>query len=302
MFLIGLLSKCSWRTLYRLSDVAAFILFRLLRYRKSVIDANLQNSFPEKSPAEIAAIRKRFYTHFTDLVVETIKVSECPKEDLLERVVMSAESEMLLRKVKTGSVVLLGHRGNWEMANLFISAKKILEPIVVYKPLADSGFESWFRANRTRFGSTMAPMKQVYEELEKERDRPYAVFLVNDQSPNPGRAYWTGFLNQNTGVFRGAEIISRKHGIPVLFADIRCLEGRRGYYEVEIKLFTEDPASCPQNSILENQIRYLEKNIRAQPFNWLWSHKRWKHPRPEKPGPDQILETSDGWEKEKQNF
>jgi lauroyl/myristoyl acyltransferase len=31
--------------------------------------------------------------------------------------------------------------------------------------------------------------------------------------------------------------------------------------------------------ITEGHTRQLEKNIREQPFNWLWSHRRWKHKR-----------------------
>lgn len=302
VFIINLLSKCSWPALYRISDVTAFVLFRVLGYRKAVIGRNLRNSFPEKSHSEITAIRRRFYTYFTDLIVETIKISKCPKEEIIERMVLSEESQKALEEVEEGAVVMLGHRGNWELANLFISAKNLVEPVVVYKPLANPKFEDWFRAGRTRFGSTMSPMKQVYEELEKKRSKPYAVYLVNDQSPNPKTAYWTTFLNQDTGVFRGAEIISRKYNTDVLFGDIRCIEGKRGYYEIVLKRFTRTPNAFPQNAMLEHQIKYLEENIRAQPHNWLWSHKRWKHPKPDQLLPEQTLEASDGWEKAQQNF
>lgn len=299
--LISLLSKCSWSTLYKLSDIAAFVLFRILGYRKEVIDTNLKRSFPEKSAKELADIRKRFYTHFTDLIVETIKLSNCPREEIIERFRIDADLEQRLRKIDKGAVIVLGHRGNWEMANLFISAKNILEPIVVYKPLSDPQFEAWFKQIRTRFGSSMVPMKEVYAELEKERNYPYAVFLVNDQSPNPTRAYWTRFLNQDTGVYRGAEIIARKHGLKVIFADIRKVEGRRGYYEAVMTESTDEPEKYPQNALLEAQIRFLEKNIISQPYNWLWSHKRWKNLRPNVLQPEQTLGNPLEWNQTRQN-
>ncbi len=141
----------------------AFVLFRILGYRKAVIDKNLRNSFPEKSREELRAIKRRFYTHFTDLIVETIKLTRCTEEEVLERMTMSDESEKHLKELKKGAVVLLGHRGNWELANLYISLRNFIEPVVVYKPLAKADFENWFRKLRTRFGSTMSPMKQVYE-------------------------------------------------------------------------------------------------------------------------------------------
>jgi KDO2-lipid IV(A) lauroyltransferase len=302
LFLIKLLSRCSWNTLYKLSDFAAFVLFRVIGYRSDTISRNLSRSFPDKSEAEIADIRKRFYVHFTDLIVETIKLSDCSAAEVQSRMVMSEESRRILRSIPKGAVVVLGHRGNWELANLFISSLQIVEPIVVYKPLASKKFEAWFKSMRTRFGSTMTPMKKIYEELEKPRDKPYAVYLVNDQSPNPKRAYWTTFLNQETGVFRGAEIISRKYDIPVIFSDILRVEGKRGHYDIVFTPFTDAPNSFPQNAILESQMREMERNICGQPFNWLWTHRRWKHNRPEILTIDQLLEHSDEWEREKPNF
>jgi KDO2-lipid IV(A) lauroyltransferase len=302
LFLINLLSRCSWNALYKLSDFAAFVLFRVVGYRSETINRNLSRSFPEKSEKEIAAIRARFYVHFTDLIVETIKLASCSAAEVQSRMAMSEESKRILQSIPKGAVVVLGHRGNWELANLFISSLQIVEPIVVYKPLANKKFEGWFKSVRTRFGSTMTPMKKIYEELEKPRDKPYAVYLVNDQSPNPKRAYWTTFLNQETGVFRGVEIISRKYDIPVIFSDIRRVEGKRGYYDIAFSPFTNDPNSFPQNAILESQMRDMERNIFGQPFNWLWTHRRWKHNRPETLTSDQLLEHSDEWEKEKPNF
>jgi len=299
--LINLLSKCSWSTLYKISDVASFLLFRVAGYRRKVIDTNLKNSFPDKTPAELAEIRKRFYVHFTDLIVETVKLSNCPREEVIERFAIDEQLEASLRNIDKGAVIVLGHRGNWELANLFISAKNILEPIVVYKPLSDQNFEAWFKKIRTRFGSSMVPMKEVYAELEKPRNHPYAVFLVNDQSPNPTRCFWTRFLNQDTGVFRGAEVIARKHGMKMIFADIRKVEGKRGYYKAEMIEYTDRPNDFPQNAMLEAQIRFLEQCIRDQPYNWLWSHKRWKHQKPAVLNPDQTLGNPVEWNQTRPN-
>lgn len=301
LFLLNLLSGCSWPVLYKLSDVFEFVLFRIVGYRKDTIDRNLKSSFPEKSPAEIAAIRARFYRHFADVMVETVKLSRGSKDEIAERVAMSEESRTLLRGIKKGAVVVMGHRGNWELANLFISSLGLVDPVAAYKPLANKVFEDWFRAMRTRFGTAMIPAKKLYEELERPRDKPFAVYLVNDQAPNPAKAYWTTFLNQDTGVFRGAEIISRKYDIPVIFGDIECVEGKRGQYVIDLRLFTDNPTALPQNAILESQIRGMEENIRRQPYNWLWTHKRWKHARPEELSDDQLLETPDGWKKAQQN-
>ncbi|HEV7350121.1 lysophospholipid acyltransferase family protein [Telluribacter sp.] len=288
--LLNAFSRLSWRNLYRLSDGLSWLLFNLVKYRQQVIWQNLRLSFPDKNDQQLRPIARAFHRHFTDLIVETLKLRQASVQDVQERLVgdISVINDLYARG--KSAVFVLGHRGNWELANLFASATFKHECIVVYKPLSNQRFEEWFRQMRTRFGGTMVPMREIYGELLKPRTRPYLLFLVNDQSPNPRSAYWTRFLHQDTGVYRGVEAIARKYDLPVVYADLRRDEERRGYYWLDITPITEEPAVLPVNGVLEKQIRILENDIVKQPGNWLWSHKRWKHRRPARLQPEQILE------------
>lgn len=281
--LLNALSRLSWQNIFRISSALNFILFRVVGYRKKVILQNLRNSFPEKSESEIQATARQFYQHFTDLMLETIKCRSCPPEDILDRIQGDISLVDQLFAEKKNILFLMGHRGNWEMANLFASLRFSHECMVVYRPLKDTLFDQWFLHLRTRFGSRLVPMDDIAAELRQPRDRPYVVVLANDQSPQPESAYWTTFLHQDTGFFRGAEILARRNDLTVLYADFSRDNTRRGYYRVEISLVTDACQSLGKNQILEKQIRLLEADINAQPFNWLWSHRRWKHRRPGKP-------------------
>lgn len=278
--LLNALSRFSWQNIFRISSVLNFILFRVVGYRKKVILQNLRHSFPEKSESEIQATAHQFYQHFTDLMLETIKCRSCPPEDILDRIQGDISLVDRLYTEKKNILFLMGHRGNWEMANLFASLRFSHECMVVYRPLKDTLFDRWFLRLRTRFGSRLVPMDTIATELRQPRDRPYAVVLANDQSPQPDSAYWTTFLHQDTGFFRGAEVLARRNDLTVLYADFSRDTTRRGYYTVEISLVTDTCQSLGKNEILEKQIRLLEADINTQPFNWLWSHRRWKHRRP----------------------
>ncbi len=279
--ILDALSRLSWKNIHRLSSALNFIIFGLIGYRKKVILQNLNNSFPEKSANEIQAIAKRYYLHLTDLICETIKYRTCPPKDVLTRIEGDISLVDSLYTENKNIVFLMGHRGNWEAANLFSSLRFSHECLVVYRPLANPAFDQWFLHLRTRFGARLIPMNDIAAELKKPRTRPYVVVLANDQSPQPDSAYWTTFLNQDTGFFRGAEILARRNHLTVLYADFSRIEGKRGFYHVAISLVTDDCKSMGKNEILERQIRMLEADINAQPFNWLWSHRRWKHRRPE---------------------
>lgn len=278
--LLDALSRLSWKSTFRISTALNFVLFRVVGYRKKVILQNIGNSFPDKPEAEIRATAHRFYRHFTDLILETIKCRTCPAEEVLERIQGDISPVDRLYAENKNILFLMGHRGNWEMANLFASLRFSHECLVVYRPLQDTVFDQWFLRLRTRFGARLIPMDDIAAELRRPRTRPYVVVLANDQSPQPESAYWTTFLNQDTGFFRGAEILARRNDLTVLYADFSRIEGKRGFYQVKISLVTDACKLLGKNEILEKQIRMLEADINAQPFNWLWSHRRWKHRRP----------------------
>lgn len=274
------ISRLSWKKLYKLSDIFRYLIFNVGNYRKDVIISNLKNSFPTYSDKQIQAIAKRYYKNFTDIIFETIKMISISKEDLLER--FDLEMPILDHYNERGQnvVVMAGHLGNWEMLNLFASAKLSYQIIVVYHELANDVFDDWFRSFRTRFGTEMVPMKDAISKALEPREKPFLFVLINDQSPVPEKAYWTTFLHQDTGFFRGGELIARRLNAPVLYMGIAKSRTKRGFYKASFKLITETPRLEPTNAILQSQIQHLEEDIIAQPDNWLWSHRRWKHRRP----------------------
>ncbi|HEV7378157.1 MAG TPA: lysophospholipid acyltransferase family protein [Dyadobacter sp.] len=288
LFLLNSLSGLSWNNAFRLSSFLKWILFDVAGYRKKVIRDNLKNSFPEKTDAELQRIAEDFKLHFTDLIVETIKFRTAGPATIRERLQGDISIMDDFYASSTNIIYLMGHRGNWELANLFSSLCFTHECIVVYRPLQNKESDQWFLDLRTRFGAKLVPMNSIFRELQKPRDRPYVVVLANDQSPVPETAFWTTFLNQDTGVFRGVETIARRYDLTVLYADFSKVEGKRGYYHVDITTITEEPKKVANNAILKKQLSILEKNIRNQPHNWLWSHRRWKHKRPENLKAEQL--------------
>ncbi|HTD93588.1 MAG TPA: hypothetical protein VK644_07250, partial [Chitinophagaceae bacterium] len=76
-FVYGLLyvfSLLPLRVLYLFSDLASFMLCRVMKYRRPIILANLAIAFPEKTQEERDRIAKQFYLNFTDTFIESIKM------------------------------------------------------------------------------------------------------------------------------------------------------------------------------------------------------------------------------------
>ncbi len=131
---------------------------------------------------------------------------------------------------------------------------------------------------RSRFGTRMIPMKSAFKQMLAHRNELTATVFLADQTPMPENAYWTTFLNQDTPVFKGTEIIAKKLNYPVVYCYVKKI--KRGFYEIHAETLVENPAATKEGEISEMHTRRLEKDIIANPETWLWSHKRWKHKRP----------------------
>jgi KDO2-lipid IV(A) lauroyltransferase len=272
--------------LYRLSDGLYFLFYYVLGYRKKVVLANIRNSFPDKSREEHTQIAKRFYRHFCDLFVESLKVFTISKSSVLKRMKIR-NPEVVDKYYSEGRSVIIagGHYNNWELFAVAIDDLIKHHCIAIYKPLSNKFFDQKMRSTRGKYGLEMVSTKSIKSLFEQRAGELNAIIFGADQSPgNPRSAYWMEFLHQDTGVLFGTEKYAREFNLPVIYG--RILKTRRGHYEFEVVLVCDDPSTMPYGAITEAHTRLLEKDINNDPAYWLWSHRRWKHKRP---APEQML-------------
>ena len=281
---IYLISLLPFPLLYLLSDFVYFILFYCIGYRKKVILTNLRNAFPDKTDAEINVIFKSFYHYLCDLIFEVLKVATISKKTMLKRCKFDPESLAIFSKYADDGksvILVMGHIGNWEWAGHPFSLLCRQQLYVIYHPLANKRFDSLMHRMRSRFGTRMIAMRTAYKEMIAHKNELTATAFIADQTPQPENAYWTTFLNQDTPIFKGTEIIAKKMNLPVVYSYIK--REKRGYYTMFSSILTDNPAATTDGEISEMHTRRLEQDIIANPETWLWSHRRWKHKRPATP-------------------
>ena len=115
IFFLKILAKFPFGFIYFLSDIFYLVVYYIVGYRKNVVTANLKNAFPEKSEKEIKQITKKFYRHFSDLTLETIKMSGMKLPDFEERMKV-ANAGLINSYFEKGKsvLVLTMHYNNWE--------------------------------------------------------------------------------------------------------------------------------------------------------------------------------------------
>ncbi len=259
------------------------LVYHIIGYRKKVVIQNLKKSFPQKTDEEIKQITKQFYKHLCDVIFETLKLLTISTKQFKKHFTLTqnAINQFTYFETKQQSIIgVMGHCGNWEWGAIApqFYFKQLLTG--VYHPLSNKNFDAFMLKLRGRMGGNIVAMNNLLRELITLRQKKTAtiVGLIADQTPPPEGSHWTSFLNQETPIFFGPEKLAKKFNYPVVYVSVKKI--KRSYYQMDTELITDAPNELAEGIITELHTKALEKNIIEQPQFWLWSHRRWKHKKP----------------------
>lgn len=266
--------------LYRFSDLFYLLLITIFPYRKKVIEGNIARSFPSFTISERTTLKRKFYRHFADLLIEGIANLSLSDKQLRSRVKVKNPEVMNDLFQKGQSVILVsGHYNNWEW---LISAQNFLFPhqaMGIGMPMTNKFWDKKVNTRRQRFGMKVVHSGNFKNEIRENMTSPVAILTLADQSPGDSRkSYWMNFLNQETAVLFGPEQMAHTFDFAVVFYAMRKIS--RGHYEMELKLINDQPRTTSWGEITESHTTLLEKEIIDHPEYWVWSHKRWKRAIP----------------------
>ena len=276
--IIWILSRLPMRILYMKSDFFYFLIYYVFRYRKQVVLDNLKLAFPEKPEVELLRIRKKFFKHLMDLMVESVKAFSISEKEILKRYTYS-NPELVNKYAAEGrSIALMGaHQSNWEWS---ISLPKVLniDMYGAYTKLNNTYYEKVIRDSREKFGVIGYKTSEMVRGMQKRfSDKQQGAYiLLSDQSPQLHKTYyWREYFNIKVPIHTGAEMLSKRFDLVVINYVTRRI--KRGYYKTEFQLITDTPKEFKDYQITDLYTELTEKNIREQPEFYLWSHKRFKH-------------------------
>ncbi len=275
---IWILSILPMPVLYLISDIFYILLFYVFGYRKKVVLDNLKLAFPNKDERELLRIRKKFYRHFTDLIVESVKAFTMSERFVMKRYQFK-NPEVINDLFKKGkSLVLVGaHQGNWEWS---CSMPKWIDILCVgaYTRVGNKYFDKVLKTSRMKYGFEGYETSQTIEHISSNFDKNIQALylLLSDQSPQVHKThFWHEFMGVKVPIHTGAEMLAKRFDMAVVNYSIKKL--KRGRFEVTFETITETPKKYKDYEITENYLKITERNIHDQPEYYLWSHKRFKH-------------------------
>ena len=274
-----LISILPFWILHGISNFLAWLLYRVLGYRKETIKTYLQRIFPEKTSKERARIIRDFYLNLSDVIVETLKSITLSPQAIQKRFkVVNVEALTQYEKQGRSVFIVCGHYSNWEwMASLGLQFQ-VAECFLIYSPLQNPFFNRFVQRIRKKYNVSLLPRQETIATLHRnEKQGKVGVYgFAMDQSPRlKPKTYWRSFLGIRVPVFTGAERLAKEYNIPLVYAAIKRI--KRGYYEVAFHVLEDHPKECPENDVTDRFYETLEQQIKTDPHQYLWSHKRFKH-------------------------
>ncbi len=240
---------------------------------------NLKAAYGQRiSPRQAKRIVRRVFRNMGAGLVELLRL---PVIDAayMERYVQVPGLEHFERAVASGRpvVVLTGHFGNWELCSI---ASALRGRSVVALARAQNQFPRLYRllvsyreSKGCRIVHKGGGMRQILKALERRE----FVGIVGDQATRRGVSI--EFLGRPALFATGPFELARSRQALILPVFIYRVNGP--YH----RLVVEPPIDLPRDGDPEAIVRdgikqfanLLAKHIEADPAQWLWLHKRWKH-------------------------
>ena len=292
---MAVLSALPLRLHWANAHLVGWIANHLVRYRRKVVCENIDRSFPD-APEHL---RKRyvrdFYRHFGRLVCETIWFSHTTARRMERSQIVSAvnpEESARLQSVAPGTIILAGHYANWELLFGFEHfalpegsadsyAFKRSNVAMVYKKLNSPLWDEIFRECRLRLLGTdfenYIESAGILRHVVEHHGDGYFYMFDTDQRPyaNAKAVMDVEFMGQPAQTMYAGAGVAHKYGLAVSYLSMTRKTSGKGYL-CELKTICDDASKMEVQQIMDEFYRLLEADIRKDPGEYLWSHKRWK--------------------------
>jgi KDO2-lipid IV(A) lauroyltransferase len=269
-----------FRLLYLFSDFVYLLIYYIIGYRKKTVRENLALSLPHLSDKERLSIEKKSFRHLCDMFLEMAKTMTISKKEINKRFVFTnLEVYKKLEEQDKSIAMMLAHYASYEWV-ISMNAYVTFDAYAIYKKLANPYFDKLVRDIRSRFKANLITTKETVPcILKNKNNKRLSIYgFASDQSPKVESAFhWQKFMGVEVPVYTGAEMLSKKYDMNVIFLRVRKV--KRGYYEGTFEILSQNAKDVPNYQITDKFLKLVEEQIYEAPEYYLWTHKRWKHKR-----------------------
>lgn len=249
---------------------------RVLKIRKKVAFANIQQAFPEWTSDEVERCYQKMWEHFGMVAAELSRLPRMSVEDLEKHIDHDIYDYVkgIFSRGK-GAIFVSGHIGNWEWLGALIAARGFPFTFIVEQQ-SNRLVERWMDRMRTRPGvdiySRANAAKGTLQALKNNR----LVAILSDQDAGKAGVF-VPFFGKLASTPRGPALFHLRTGATLLYGSC-CRENGKFHLKLE-EIVIQEPTGNrerDETEIMTAITSRLESDIRQHPEQYMWLHRRWK--------------------------
>ncbi|MEE2877382.1 MAG: lysophospholipid acyltransferase family protein [Pseudomonadota bacterium] len=261
----------------RASDAAGWIVKRIapLLSQNKTVKRNLRMAFPDWDEAKVDTVAKAAWENVGRTAGE---LPHLPKinpyqGDRVE--VIHPERLDAVEASEKGAVFVSGHLANWEVMAAVICRRPV-DCLVTYRALNNPHIDRRINKVRHDYGiGVLAPKGLGTRELMRALTSGRSVALMNDQKFNQGMA--VPFFGRDAMTAPGPSRLAVKYGVPIIPVSTVRTAPARFRVTIHEAIYPADGLTGDEavRDCVEKITGFIEDEVRANPEQWFWQHRRW---------------------------
>ncbi len=236
---------------------------------------NIEIAFPELDAAHCARLLRAQWDNtgrtFFELPIADRLTEASGRLEIAGRGVLEA-----VARDPGPTVLVSGHFANWEvMAAAFTAAG--VDALVTYRAANNPYVDAMIRRARARYGVRLFAPKgaEGSRALMAALEGGAAVAIMNDQKFNGGVA--VPFFGRLAHTAVGPSRLALRFDAPIVLMSVQRLRGARFRVTAHppIRLERTGARAVDLEAGVRRITAFVEAQVRANPAQWFWVHKRW---------------------------
>jgi Kdo2-lipid IVA lauroyltransferase/acyltransferase len=260
------------------------ILHGALKKRRQVVFDNVRLAYGDDPAApDPVALSKASFASLCRSFLELFLLPPASRPEDLAATVSFKEGaswEDLRRRIGPGPVIYCAsHTGAWEIAGA-VCALRGEAITTLIRPFDNPLLDAYVNRIRMRFGQRLASNRGGLKELLAALDAGRSVAVLIDLNMRRKGAVFVDFFGTPAATARTTALLALRTGRPLVPVFTHRLEAPfRFEIEVGEPIFPDLAATdraVEVHRLLQEATAAVERFVRRNPGEWLWTHRRWK--------------------------
>jgi KDO2-lipid IV(A) lauroyltransferase len=273
---LRLLALLPWRGVQAVGAALGWLTWKLPNRSRDVVHINLSKCFPELAPDQLRQLERETHRDIGRTLVESACAWIWPPQRSIGLIREVEGLEVMQQALASGKGVvgIATHLGNWEVLNHYFCS--MCNPIIFYRPPKLRALDELLQKQRVQMGNRVAPStREGILSVIKEVRRGGVVGIPADPEPSLSAGLFVPFcgIQALTSKFVPGMLAGGKASAFFINA-IRLQDGSG--FKVRIEAAPEAMYSEDTLVATAAMSAMVEKFVRANPSQYLWSMKRFK--------------------------